>query len=522
MILSGGRLAPVAPHHASGARPTAIALRDGIIVHLGDEAGARAAAPDEPVIDCAGALITPAFVDAHVHLIQTGLVMDGLDLHGVPSRQALLDAVADHVRTRPEVRIVFGQGWDEREWPEPTPPTRAELDRAAGAVPVYLARVDVHSAVISTALLDRLPDLPGRDGFRSDGWLTRDAHHRARASLDELTPDDQRRTAAESALRVAAGLGVGAVHELGGPHLGPLADLTRAAEAGRATGVRVTGYWGELASENAFARAREVGALGLAGDLCIDGALGSRTAALRHPYADADTQGTRYLDLDAITEHVVACTRMGVQAGFHCIGDDAVSAAVAGLRRAAERLGADAIRRSRHRLEHLELVDRDDLGTLAELGVVASVQPGFDAAWGHPGGLYDQRLGSTRAATMNPLGDLHRTGVPLAFGTDAPVTPLAGWQQVADAVRHSRPDQAMSVADAFAAATIGGHRAAKDDRNGILAVGHPADLALWDGAGGRWDPVSGLPLLDHGEPLPTCRATVVAGRVISGDPGPTR
>ncbi len=521
MILSGGRLAPAASR-SSAERPTAIAVRDGIIVHLGDEASARAAAPGEPVIDCGDALITPSFVDAHVHLIQTGLVMDGLDLHGVASRTALLDAVADHVRRRPTAAIVFGQGWDERDWPEPVPPTRAELDRAAGAVPVYLARVDVHSAVISTALLDRLPDLTGREGYRPDGWLTRDAHHRVRAGLDILIPDGQRRAAATAALRVAAGLGVGAVHELGGPHLGPLADLTRAADAGRVTGVRVIGYWGELAGADAFARAHEVGARGLAGDLCIDGALGSRTAALHHPYADADTCGTRYLDLDAVTEHLVACTRAGVQAGFHCIGDDAVAVAVEGLRRAAARVGADAVRRCRHRLEHLELVASSDLATLADLGVVASVQPGFDAAWGHPGGLYDQRVGHDRAATMNPFGDLQRAGVTLAFGTDAPVTPLAGWQQVADAVRHARPDQRISVGDAFAAATIGGHRAAGDDRSGILAVGHPADLAIWDEAGDRWDPETGLPLLDDGEPLPTCRATVVGGRVISGELARTR
>ena len=104
-----------------------------------------------------------------------------------------------------------------------------------------------------------------------------------------------------------------------------------------------------------------MGAAGLAGDLCIDGSIGSRTAALAQPYADADTHGARYLSDDEIPEHLVACTRAGLQAGFHCIGDDAVAAAVAGLRRAAEQLGIGPVRAARHRLEHLEMVAAADI-----------------------------------------------------------------------------------------------------------------------------------------------------------------
>ena len=149
-----------------------------------------------------------------------------------------------------------------------------------------------------------------------------------------------------------------------------------------------------------IARARAAGAAGLAGDLCIDGAIGSRTAALTEPYADADpTRGARYLDDDEIVGHIVACTRAGLQAGFHCIGDDAVAAAVDGLPPGcADRLARPRSARARHRLEHLEMVAAADLSTLAELGVVASVQPAFDALWGRPGELYEQRLGPSPGA----------------------------------------------------------------------------------------------------------------------------
>lgn len=494
-------------------------LREGRIAYVGDDERARSLAPEGAVVvDLGGRLVTPAFVDAHLHTIQVGQVADGLDLHGVRSRADVLEAVAHYVRRRPGKPIVVGQGWDERGWPDPTPPTRAELDRAAPGVAVYLARVDVHSALVSTTLLERLPDVSALAGFDPDGWLSRDAHHRCRGQMDSLFTDAERRTAARTALSAAARCGVAAVHELGGPHLGPIADLARVREVGAELGVRVVAYWGELADTDGevLARARDAGAVGLAGDLCVDGAVGSHTAALREPYADASGHGVRYLDDDQVTAHLVACTRAGVQGGFHCIGDDAVSAAVTGLRRTAALLGADAVRAARHRLEHLEMVDPADLATLAELGVVASVQPAFDAAWGGPGELYEQRLGK-RAAGMNPLGDLHRAGVPLAFGTDAPVTPLAGWETVRAAVRHWRPDQRLDVAVAFEAAARGAHQAARDDASGLIMRGARADLAVWDVDAELVDEASGLPRLEPEDPLPGCVATIGSGRVLMSD-----
>ena len=490
----------------------AVAVRDGRVLAVGSVAEVRAAAAGEPEVDLEGRLVTPAFVDAHVHAVQHGLVVAGLDLHDTRSLDELLGRVRAYVERDPQRGLVLGQGWDERAWPEPRPPTRSELDEAGGGRAVYLARVDVHSAVVSTALLAQLPAVDVLAGYRLDGLLSRDAHHACRGRLDLLTTDAERRSAADVTLRAAAALGVGEVHELGGPHLGPLADLTRVSDAGRERGLRVVTYWGELAGPEAFARMTDVGAGGLAGDLCVDGAIGSRTAALHEDYADGPGRGAQYLDLDAVTEHLRACTERGVSGGFHCIGDAGVATAVEGLRRVAARLGVDRVRAARHRLEHVEMVAAADLGVLAALGVTASVQPGFDAAWGGTGELYDQRVGA-RASTMNPFASMLRAGVPVAFGTDAPVTALAGWQLVRDAVHHHRPDERTAPAAAFACATVGGHRAAGDDLSGTLAPGAPAHLAVWEVEAGDLDP-AGLPRFDDDGPLPRCAATVVDGRVV--------
>ncbi len=529
-IVGATRLYPP-PDPTADRSATALVIENGTLVHVGDDAAAlrqvehvrsrrpeQVEGPDQPVLDLrrlgvGEVLITPAFVDAHLHTIQAGQVMLGLDLHGVGSRDDLLDRLARQARDRPHARILIGQGWDDRGWPDPTPPTRTELDRAGRGAAVYLARVDVHSAVVSSALLDQLPDVRAAVGFRADGLVSREAHHLCRGALDRFFTDGERREAARVALRRCAELGVGTVHDLGGPHLGPLADLHRVRDAAAELGLRVASYWGELAEVRTLALAAEHSILGLAGDLCIDGAIGSRTAALRTGYADqADTSlGVRYLDDDEIRDHLITCTRAGLQGGFHCIGDDGVSAAVQGLRRAAEITGLPALRAAGHRLEHVEMVDAQDLPALAELGVTASVQPAFDATWGPPGELYEQRLGPARSAGMNPFGSMQRAGVALAFGTDAPVTPLAGWAMVHAAIRHSRAEERLSAPDAFAAATRGGHRAAGEPEAGTLAIGQPAAVAVWDCSGFAFD-AAGLPRLEGGRE-PRCVALVVGDRL---------
>ena len=144
--------------------------------------------------------------------------------------------------------------------------------------------------------------------------------------------------------------------------------------------------------------------------------------------------------------------------------------------------------------------------------MTASVQPAFDAEWGARGELYEQRLGFERSRRMNPFGSLRRAGVPLAFGTDAPVTPIAGWATVRAALEHSRPEERMSLVDAFAAATEGGHAAAGEPGAGALQIGRRAAVAVWDVTGFELDP-AGLPRLPP-DREPRCLALALGDRLI--------
>ena len=154
---------------ATSARPdhpaaTALLVRGGPIAWVGDRRRPPADGDADEVVDLAGALVTPAFVDAHVHATSTGLALTGLDLTGAASLADCLRRVEDAGR-RARGGVVLGHGWDETTWPEHRPPTRQELDRASYGGVVYLSRIDVHSAVVSSALLAAAPEARGQDGW---------------------------------------------------------------------------------------------------------------------------------------------------------------------------------------------------------------------------------------------------------------------------------------------------------------------------------------------------------------------
>ncbi|MFE2039284.1 amidohydrolase [Streptomyces scopuliridis] len=511
---------------------TAMVVERGHIAWVGSEGAADSFASGvDEVIDLEGALVTPAFTDAHVHTTATGLALTGLDLSGARTLPEALSLVREHRTAHPGDRILLGHGWDSARWPERRPPTRAELDDAAGGRPLYLTRIDVHSAVVTTALLDLVPGVASLTGYHPDAPLTAAAHHAVRAAAHGSISARQR-TEAQRAARVrAAALGIGALHECGGPEISDEEDFTgllRLAED--EPGPRVHGYWAErITDEKGARRVQELGAVGAAGDLFVDGSLGSHTAALHEPYADAAHTGAAQLDAAAVAAHVVFCTEAGLQAGFHAIGDAAISTVVEGVRAAAERLGMARIRGARHRIEHAEMLTPETVAAFAELGLTASVQPAFDALWGGADGMYAQRLGADRARTLNPYAALLRAGVPLAFGSDSPVTPLDPWGTVRAAAFHRTPEHRISVRAAFTAHTRGGRRAMGRDDAGTLVPGAPADYAVWrteelvvqapDDRVARWstDPRSGtpgLPDLTPGRPLPECLRTVVAGQTV--------
>lgn len=524
-------------HSAADPFAEAILVDDGVVAWLGaDDTAAGLAARADRVIDLDGALVAPGFVDAHAHVLETGLSSDSVDLTPAGGVHSLADALAAlHAGARRLAaadpsgdEVLLAYGWDEQAWPEQRTFTRDELDAACDGRPVYAARVDVHSAVISTAMAARAgieldPAWTGT-GLAGSGWsdapadtglVTADLHHTVRDVAHALSPERRTRIYRET-LTAWAARGIVSVHEMSGQHLDTRAGLAElyAMTAGSVTAEaladpdapvlpHLVAYRGELCrtADDARALLAELPFLtGIGGDLNVDGSIGSRTAALRSPYADlpADPStgsfsgaltnadgspwtGNLYLSADQIANHIRAVQGAGVQAAFHVIGDRAMDTMVLGLQVAAQMTGESALRAGHHRIEHGLFVDAATLAALLLHGVGLSVQPAFDSAFGGSTGVYATRLGPMRAGSLMPFADLAQAGVPLAFGSDTPVTPVDPWQGVRAATRHEDPDQRISAGAAFRAHTRGGWRLAGLDHTGAgqLRVGAPAHLAVW-------------------------------------------
>ncbi len=434
---------------------TAMLVDGDTVAWVGSEQAATSIADASMnVIDLHGALLAPGFVDSHVHLTETGIALDGLQLGGVRSAAELLDAVAAYAGSASSAGgTVLGHGWDETTWADPALPSREELERAAGGREVFLSRVDVHSALVSNSLVTAA-GLEGMDGYAAGSQVKRGAHTAARLAARRLPAGTvhryQRRALAE-----AAANGYVALAEMAAPHIGGVEDLRVAASwngtaggepgsspADAAAVPEILPYWGELASSADHARSildgLGVPVLGLAGDLNIDGSIGSRTASLRADYADAPGErGSQYLSVAEAAAHLAACSLLGIQAGFHVIGDAGLDAALDALDLAAAEVGEQRVRAAGHRLEHVELADSAAISRLARYSVTVSAQPIFDALWGGGDSLYQQRLGS-RQQGMNAFASLYAAGVPICFGSDSPVTPLRPWSSVRACLEHTQ------------------------------------------------------------------------------------
>jgi predicted amidohydrolase YtcJ len=462
------------------------------------------------VVDLGDVTLLPGFVDSHVHLTATGLALHGANLRGVRSASELLERVRA-AAARAGGGLVWGDGYDETTFRVPGLPAPAAIAEAAGGRPVYLSRVDGHQGL---ATLDVLAEagatlLPGcergADG-EPTGVVRDDANHSARRHAIDQLSNATIVTAQEQALALAARRGVVCVHEMGGPDVASRRDFELLLDRLETLPLEVICYWGAFDLD--YALERKLSQVG--GDLFLDGSLGSHTAALSTPYQDRpQTRGSLYHEDAKLADLYVRATMAGVQVAVHAIGDRAIGQALRCARLAVRTVGHTAFAACRHRIEHVELLGSDGADRMAELGLAAGVQPAFDAAWGGPNGMYEQRLGSRRAKSMNPFADLWRRGVPMGGSSDSNVTALNPWHGVSAAVHHHRAGQRLGLPVALELFTLGGRILARQERStGRIRPGQRADLTAFPGDVLAADP-SKLAQVD-------AVFTMVGGRVVHG------
>lgn len=454
----------------------ALAVSQGKIVALGEEAQVRALAGERTrVIDLNGRALLPGFIDAHTHLLRTGMEHTLYLDADAPSLDELLQRVEAEAKAREPGQWVVGRGWDDGRWSGGRYPSRADLDRVAPDHPVALIRVCGHILCVNGRALQEVPvkdDAHTVD--RDHGWLREES---AWTFLDRIEPDLEVRLAAlRAGIAHAHACGITQIHDIADRNeIETYHALQRAGELSLRVRLNVLhplldslialGIGGEFGDP--FLR---VGAL----KLFSDGSLGARNAALGQPYSDdPHTSGQLNFAQDAL----VGWMRRGREAGFqlmtHAIGDRAIGAVLD----AYEAVGVKP--QERARIEHLELPSDAHIDRMARLGVVASMQPNF-LQWSGPGKLYQARLGAGRDARIDPHRRVLDSGVALAFSSDSmPVDPLYG---VRLAVQAPHEGQRLSAAEALAAYTRGGAYAGFGEAaQGALKVGAWADLVVLSG-----------------------------------------
>ena len=488
----------------------AVAVDGDTITAVGRSADALAAAgPGAEVVDLAGRLVVPGFVDAHTHLVMMGEALGRVGLTDARS----LDEIQARLRAAraadPGAPRVLGRGWLFDSVPDGAP-TAAMLDAAVADVPVYLDANDYHSCWVNSAALAELgitrdtPDpIGGRIGRDASGkpnglLFETAAQQHVWEHLASQATDADRDAAVERTIAAYLATGVTGVVDMAFDELG-LAAFRRAAERrGGRLPIRVVAHWfvantGDEAANlaqvsRAVELAREADSpwLRVAGvKLVLDGVIDACTAAMRHPYADGSNADPIW-PLDALKPVVAAADGAGLQVAMHAIGDAASGIALDALEHA---IAVNGARDRRHRIEHLEYVDRADVARLARLGVVASMQPvhADPAIWAN----WAAMLGDERADRGFPWTEITDAGGVLAFSTDAPTAPHESLPNLyIAATRRSaldgsfppnHPEYAVPLADAVRHATRDAAYSCREEHvRGRLAPGLAADFAVID------------------------------------------
>ncbi|MFF1879121.1 amidohydrolase [Leifsonia sp. NPDC058230] len=451
LVLRGGRL-PTADGTAD------ILIDGGSIVRIAQAGTLRG----DEVVSLDGRWVVPGLWDQHVHFTQWAQTARRLDVSGAVSAAEAAELVRRRTARDAGDDPIVGFGFHDALWPDL--PTRELLDSAAGDRPVVLIAGDLHCCWLNTAAARMFAPESAADPSAA---VLREDESFAVTSRLSAAGDETLDRWAKDAAHAAAARGVVGIVDLefawnldvwtrrfaGGfdslrVEFGIYGDhLQRAIDQGLRTGMRIAGTEERLT----------VGPF----KVITDGSLNTRTAYCFDPYPDGG-HGVQNLTPVELGTAMALAASAGIEPAIHAIGDHANRIALD----AFERVGCTG------RIEHAQLLTNEDVRRFAELGVVASVQPEHSM---------DDRdvadvLWAGRTGRAFPLAALHRAGVRLAFGSDAPVAPLDPWIAMAAAVARSRggrepwhPEQAVARRVALASSV-------RSD----LAPGEPADLAVLD------------------------------------------
>ena len=498
LIIHNARIWTVNPKQAEA---DALAVLNGRFVAVGTEAEVMHwQGPHTRIVDAQGKRLLPGFNDAHVHFSDGGASLSSVQLVNVTSLKEFVQRIADYAAHAPKGEWIRNGEWDETKWSPARLPTRQDIDAVTPDNPVAIDRYDGHmllansKALALAGITAKTPDPPGgvivRDAAGQPTGALKDAATELLQKAEPPLSFAQRRRAIDAALHEAAMRGVTSVQDMSLDY-GDLAVYSQLKAEDKLM-VRVYGApliagvedQAKLGIGHAFGSASlRIGAL----KMFADGSLGSRTAYFAQPYTDEPgNRGLLFSDMLPLSragERLMRADAANLQVCTHAIGDAAIKTAL-DLYQAVEKNHGSKDRR--WRIEHAQHMAAADFDRMAQLHVIASVQP-YQAI--DDGRWAEARIGHDRASRTYAFRTFMQHGVRLAFGTDWPVAPLDPILTLYAAVTRATldgkypqgwfPEQKLSVQEAIAAYTIGSAFAEfQENEKGSIEPGKLADMVL--------------------------------------------
>ena len=515
LVLRHGKIWTGEPFAGPGQKPRAativeaVAIANRRILAVGSSDQIQAyVGSNTHVIDLAGRLVIPGFIDSHVHFMGGGFRLLEVDLKDARDEAEFTRRLAAKAKSLPAGRWIEGGNWDEEAWPDAQLPTHGTIDPVTPDNPVFISRYDGHAALANSLALklagvtkdtpDPVGGVIARDPKTGEpAGVFKDAAQGLVRKVIPRPTEAEFEEALKAGLAEARRVGVTSVEDItvggnspNGSFTGEIQLLRRAEVEGWLTcrfyEMIPVSNWQRLAdaglSHQMGSEYLKLGAV----KAFADGSLGSRTAWMFEPYADDPGDHGLPLSLMQPPSKMEAAVQdadaAGIQLAVHAIGDRAI----AEMLDIYERAGGADVPRHRFRIEHAQHVRPEDFARFGKLGVIASMQPYHaidDARWA------EKRIGRERARSSYAWRSMLEAGAPLAFGTDWPVAPLNPLLGVYAAVTRATldgkhpegwfPEQRLTPEEALRAYTQGSAYAAFEEREvGTLAPGKLADLVV--------------------------------------------
>jgi len=507
ICVSTSAIADTLLHSVTGYTSTATGDIQNFSVLVFDDNGRIVATGDDDLtvehaharrIDGSGKFVLPGLIDAHAHVASQGFLSAQLNLAGTPSVEAAVEAIANYSRANPGSGWVEGRGWNQVLWPVKEFPTAAQIDAVVSDRPVYLRRIDGHAGWANSRALEiagidvDTPDPVGGKIVRdSDGYATGTLIDNAKALVTSKIPPPSRedyRNALLAAFKELTSLGLTSVHDAG---IGIAeAEAYIAIADDNQISMRIHAMMAG-ARENLDAIGSPIHSYGndrlaiASVKLVIDGAFGSRGAALFEPYSDdVENLGLPYWTQEELNGFVKKANDLGFPVGIHAIGDLGNKKALDAIEKAQDGKPSPM----RNRVEHAQVVRLEDIPRFAELGVIASMQATHATS---DMNMAEDRVGPERIKGAYAWRKMLDAGVIIANGSDFPVelaNPMHGlYASVTRKSRAGLPENGWYAGEALTreetlhsftwAAAYAAHQ---EDRLGSLEPGKWADFIVVD------------------------------------------